>query len=156
MKFPYLDNCLFIICLLLHPLADCLRSNAIVIKIMSSATDAKFPTIPPGLRALIDQCQAIYPDQTNPLQVTTVLKYWLGGQDPLDYISMYSNKGDPERGIPPHWHYVSFGLSDLHGDGRVHVSEASNKEDPISGMGFELTFRYLRCLLCAVIMKILP
>ena len=47
-------------------------------------------------------------------------KYWLGGPDPLDYISMYSNPGDPARQIPPHWHYVSFGLSDLHGDGRVH------------------------------------
>ena len=23
-------------------------------------------------------------------------------------------------GIPSHWHYVSAGLSDLHGDGRVH------------------------------------
>ena len=44
----------------------------------------------------------------------------LGGPDPLDYISMYSNPGAPERGIPPHWHYVSFGLSDLHGDERVH------------------------------------
>ncbi len=44
----------------------------------------------------------------------------LGGPDPLDYISMYANPGDPARGIPAHWHYVSFGLSDLHGDGRVH------------------------------------
>ena len=44
----------------------------------------------------------------------------LGGPDPLDYISMYSNPGDPDRQIPPHWHYISFGLSDLHGDGRVH------------------------------------
>ena len=44
----------------------------------------------------------------------------LGGPDPLDYISMYSNPGDPSRGIPAHWHYITFGLSDLHGDGRVH------------------------------------
>lgn len=41
-------------------------------------------------------------------QATTILKYWLGGQDPLDYISMYSNDGN-ER-IPPHWHYISMGL----------------------------------------------
>lgn len=34
------------------------------------------PVAPPGLQKLIDQCQNIYPDQTNPLQVTTVLKYW--------------------------------------------------------------------------------
>uniref|UniRef100_A0A0A1XJA4 Suppressor of fused homolog n=1 Tax=Zeugodacus cucurbitae TaxID=28588 RepID=A0A0A1XJA4_ZEUCU len=96
---------------------------------------------PPGLKALIDYCQSVYPDQPNPLQVTTVLKYWLGGQDPLDYISMYDNKGDPENGIPPHWHYISFGLSDLHGDGRVHTREIN---DDRSGMGFELTFRLIK------------
>ena len=42
------------------------------------------------------------------------------GPDPLDYISMYENMGDESRHIPAHWHYVSLGLSDLHGDGRVH------------------------------------
>jgi len=33
---------------------------------------------------------------------------------------MYVNNGDSSKNIPAHWHYVSFGLSDLHGDGRVH------------------------------------
>ncbi|XP_037814960.1 suppressor of fused homolog [Lucilia sericata] len=100
------------------------------------------PPPPAGLKALIDMLQCVYPDQPNPLQVTTLLKYWLGGQDPLDYISMYNNRGDPAKGIPPHWHYVSFGLSDLHGDGRVHVLENDNPEMNLrSGMGFELTFR---------------
>jgi suppressor of fused-like protein len=33
---------------------------------------------------------------------------------------MYANAGNEELNIPPHWHYISFGLSDLHGDGRVH------------------------------------
>lgn len=33
---------------------------------------------------------------------------------------MYANPGNKEENIPPHWHYISFGLSDLHGDGRVH------------------------------------
>ena len=27
------------------------------------------------------------------LQVTAVVKYWLGGPDPLDYISMFANPG---------------------------------------------------------------
>ena len=44
-----------------------------------------------------------------------------GGPDPLDYISMLLNSGDDNQDIPEHWHYVSFGLSDLHGDGRVHT-----------------------------------
>jgi len=63
----------------------------------------------------------------NDIKLRTVLSIELcafvwrfGGPDPLDYISMYVNSGDPDRDIPAHWHYVSFGLSDLHGDGRVH------------------------------------
>lgn len=98
------------------------------------------PVIPLGLEALYAACRRIYPDQPNPLQVTALVKYWLGGPDPLDYISMYSNPGNPEKGIPPHWHYVSFGLSDLHGDGRVH----DRTDEPVSGFGFELTFRLKR------------
>lgn len=35
----------------------------------------------------------------------------LGGPDPLDYISMYTNPGDPEQNIPPHWHYIRYSLS---------------------------------------------
>lgn len=95
----------------------------------------------PGLQAIYSACRRIYPDQPNPLQVTAVVKFWLGGPDPLDYISMYKNNGNLKRGIPPHWHYVSFGLTNLHGDGRVH--ECTGPDGP-SGFGFELTFR-LKC-----------
>lgn len=31
---------------------------------------------PAGLQSIINECLKIYPDQPNPLQVTTVLKYW--------------------------------------------------------------------------------
>ncbi|KAF6199083.1 hypothetical protein GE061_007108 [Apolygus lucorum] len=99
------------------------------------------PLSPPGLESLYLATRRIYPDQPNPLQVAAVVKFWLGGPDPLDYISMYSNPGNHQLGIPPHWHYISFGLSDLHGDGRVH--ERGNQEGP-SGFGFELTFRLKR------------
>ncbi|KPJ04723.1 hypothetical protein RR46_01212 [Papilio xuthus] len=92
--------------------------------------------VPAGLKALCDAYSRLYPEQPNPLQVTTRLKYWLGGQDPLDYISMYWNPGKSEENIPPHWHYVSFGLSDLHGDGRVHPEGGLE-----SGYGLELTLR---------------
>lgn len=61
---------------------------------------------------------------------------------------MYSNPGNAALEIPPHWHYISFGLSDLHGDNRVHVlhppqtCDATGKAVPQpSGMGFELSFR---------------
>lgn len=133
-------------------------------------TNPSKPIAPPaGLQAIINKCLKIYPDQPNPLQVTTVIKYWyviadccflfvqiscssvnfprlfrLGGQDPLDYISMYRNDGNVELNIPPHWHYVTFGLSDLHGDGRVHVCEDMENPEQKSGMGFELTFRLIR------------
>uniref|UniRef100_A0A2H1VUR8 SFRICE_032724 n=1 Tax=Spodoptera frugiperda TaxID=7108 RepID=A0A2H1VUR8_SPOFR len=96
--------------------------------------------VPAGLTALCEACSRLYPDQPNPLQVTTRLKYWLGGHDPLDYISMYWNPGKPEEQILPHWHYVSFGVSDLHGDGRVHPPPDMSPGAP-SGYGFELTMR---------------
>lgn len=99
------------------------------------------PPTPAGLESLYNSCRKIYPDQVNPLQVTALLKYWLGGPDPLDYISMYANPGIPNENIPPHWHYISFGLSDLHGDGRVH--DLCGPDGP-SGFGFELTFRLKR------------
>ncbi|CAG9789917.1 unnamed protein product [Diatraea saccharalis] len=92
--------------------------------------------VPAGLKALCEAYSGLYPDQPNPLQVTTRLKYWLGGHDPLDYISMYWNPGKPVENIPAHWHYVSFGLSDLHGDGRVHAGGGVT-----SGYGLELTLR---------------
>lgn len=31
---------------------------------------------PPGLASLYMLCKRIYPDQCNPLQATTVVKYW--------------------------------------------------------------------------------
>lgn len=98
------------------------------------------PTVPTprGLEAIYSTLRQIYPDQPNPLQVTALVKYWLGGPDPLDFISMFNNPGSPMDGIPSHWHYVSSGLSDLHGDGRVH--EVTKRDSP-SGFGFELTFR---------------
>lgn len=38
--------------------------------------------------------------------------------------------------------FYSFGLSDLHGDGRVH-HPSSDQNEP-SGFGFELSFRLLK------------
>ncbi|XP_039217577.1 suppressor of fused homolog isoform X1 [Crotalus tigris] len=101
-----------------------------------------FPSLfPPGLHGIYGECRQLYPEQPNPLQVTAILKYWLGGPDPLDYVSMYRNLGSPIQNVPEHWHYVSFGLSDLYGDNRVH--EFTGPDGP-SGFGFELTFRLKR------------
>ncbi|XP_058795424.1 suppressor of fused homolog [Phymastichus coffea] len=97
--------------------------------------------VAPGLEAIHNACKELYPDQSNPLTVTAIVKYWLGGPDPLDYISMYENPGCPELGVPSHWHYVSLGLSDLHGDERLHPFGGPGQP---SGFGFELTFRLVR------------
>ncbi|MGH0134482.1 UNVERIFIED_CONTAM: hypothetical protein FKN15_055036 [Acipenser sinensis] len=54
---------------------------------------------------------------------------------------MYRCVGSAAQHVPEHWHYVSFGLSDLYGDNRVH--EFTRQDGP-SGFGFELTFRLKR------------
>jgi len=95
------------------------------------------PPLAPGFQTIVSACQKVYPNQKNPLQLSTVVKFWLGGPDPLDYITVYSNQVDCM-----HWHYVTCGLSDLHGDGRVHPP-APSPQSP-SGYGFELTFRLRR------------
>ncbi|XP_010624811.1 suppressor of fused homolog [Fukomys damarensis] len=107
----------------------------------AAAPPAFASLFPPGLHAIYGECRRLYPDQPNPLQVTAIVKYWLGGPDPLDYVSMYRNVGSPSANIPEHWHYISFGLSDLYGDSRVH--EFTGTDGP-SGFGFELTFRLKR------------
>ena len=99
-------------------------------------------SIPEGIQSILNTCQSLYPDQPNPRQVAAQLKFWLGGPDPLDYVSIYYNAG--EEGVcVPHWHYVSMGLSDLHGDERVHDRDlcSTTNSDKMSGFGFELTFR---------------
>lgn len=65
-----------------------------------------------------------------------------GGQDVLDYVVCYATRGNPVENVPDHWHYVSFGLSDIHGhdamqDNPLPVTSGSR----VSGLGFELTFR---------------
>lgn len=79
----------------------------------------------PGWEAIDAEFNRLYPDQPNPLHYGTVIKYMLGGSDPLDGISVY-DAGD-------FWHFVSYGLSELY---------TKESEDPdYSGYGIELTFK---------------
>jgi suppressor of fused len=81
----------------------------------------------PGWDAIDAALQGVYGDQT-PLHYGTVLKYAVGGSDPVDGISIYKNLSPS-----PHWHSVTYGFSELY---------AKESEDPEwSGFGFELTFR---------------
>lgn len=81
----------------------------------------------PGWEAIDAALAPLYPGQ-EPRHVGTLIKWMLGGPDPLDGISVWK-RTDPV----PHWHYVSYGLSEL------YQKESENAE--VSGWGFELTFR---------------
>ena len=81
----------------------------------------------PGWDAISQALCAAHPGQM-PRHFGTALPWTLGGKDPLDGVSVYwSGQGRP------HWHYVSYGLSEL-------FDKESDDAD-VSGFGFELTFR---------------
>ncbi len=61
-----------------------------------------------------------------PMQYGTLMRWRLGGPDPLDVMTIYWH---PDG----HWHYVGFGLAE-------HADKEGTRPD-ISGWGFELTFR---------------
>lgn len=65
----------------------------------------------------------IYPNQ-EPKHYGPIIKYNLGGNDPLDGISIY-DAGD-------YYHFVTYGFSEIY--------ERENDSD-ISGFGFELTYK---------------
>lgn len=78
-----------------------------------------------GWEAITDACEKIYPTQKNPKHYGTLISWQLGGNDPLDGISIYDG-GD-------YWHFVTYGLSEL------YDKKSSNKE--ISGYGMEFTLK---------------
>lgn len=88
-----------------------------------------------GWDAIDKALQTVYGDQ-QPTHFGTLIKFRLGGDDPLDGVSVYRS----EQGAP-HWHYVSYGFSDLYGDLDDSYDIAPGKP---SGYGFELSFRLLR------------
>ena len=79
----------------------------------------------PGWDAIDEECKRIYQNQDNPKHYGTLVKWRLGGPDPLDGISVYDG-GD-------YWHFVTYGLSEL------YKKESENKE--WSGYGMEFTLK---------------
>lgn len=89
-----------------------------------------------GWDAIDRACGASYPDQPSPQHLGTLIKYSMGGPDPLDGISIYRAKTPTAAGVPAHhWHYVTYGFSDLYG------TQSGPNDLGESGFGFELTFR---------------
>jgi hypothetical protein len=83
-----------------------------------------------GWRAIELTLARLYPD-SRPHHFGTVMRWSEGGPDPLDGVSVYPNNAGG-----PHWHYVSFGLSE------PGVRDSDNAET--GGWGIELTFRARR------------
>ncbi|KAB2374581.1 suppressor of fused domain protein [Actinomadura montaniterrae] len=84
----------------------------------------------PGWDAIDAALRPLYGD-VEPYHLGTVVKWALGGPDPLDGISVYA-RTEPV----PHWHFISYGMSELY-------SKESGDPDE-SGWGFEFTFRLAR------------
>ncbi|MEO3743665.1 suppressor of fused domain protein [Plantactinospora sp. B5E13] len=81
----------------------------------------------PGWDAIDAALDRLYPG-VEPQHYGTLIKWMMGGPDPLDGISFYPR--------PDHWHLVSYGMSELY-------SKDSDNPDE-SGWGFEFTFRVAR------------
>jgi hypothetical protein len=81
----------------------------------------------PGWDA-IDAALAPFYAEQEPVHYAPTLPPQLGGDQPLSGISIYRR-----REPTPHYHYVTYGFSDLFGDGEPGSE--------FSGFGFELTFR---------------
>lgn len=70
----------------------------------------------------------LYPEQ-EPKHFAPAISYMLGGEHPLDGVSIYESKKQEE-----HFHFVNYGFSELY-----YNEEKVNGE--FSKWGFELTFR---------------
>lgn len=69
-------------------------------------------------------CNALYPNQ-EPLHYAPIIKYNVGGPDPLDGISVY-DAGN-------YYHFITYGFSEIY--------KKENENNEISGFGFELTYK---------------
>ncbi|HJC64943.1 MAG TPA: suppressor of fused domain protein [Candidatus Blautia merdavium] len=78
-----------------------------------------------GWDAITNECERVYPNQKNPIHYGTLINWKLGGNDPLEGVSIYDG-GD-------YWHFVTYGLSELY--------EKETENSDISGYGMEFTFK---------------
>ncbi|GAA1377076.1 suppressor of fused domain protein [Catellatospora chokoriensis] len=81
----------------------------------------------PGWEAVDAALERLYPG-VEPQHYGTLIKFMLGGPDPLDGVSFYRRDD--------HWHLVGYGMSEL------YRKEWDDPEQ--SGWGFEFTFRVAR------------
>ena len=80
---------------------------------------------PVGWDAIEQEFLRVYPGQEHPKHYGTIIKWILGGNDPLDGISIYDGGS--------YWHFVTFGLTEIY--------EKETDTPEISGYGYELTLK---------------
>src|SRR5688572_2399549 len=88
-----------------------------------------YPVPAPGWAA-IDRALASVHSGRVPHQFSSSNAYELESRNPLPAIGVY------EGTVPDHWHYVTYGLTELF--------EKSSPRPDVSGFGFELTLRLPR------------
>jgi hypothetical protein len=79
----------------------------------------------PGWDAITARFDELYPGQTDPKHYGTLIRWQLGGNDPIDGISIYDG-GD-------FWHFVTYGFTELY--------DKESDDNEYSGFGFELTLK---------------
>lgn len=79
----------------------------------------------PGWDAITSAFEKLYPGQTNPKHYAPIISMRIGGNDPLDGISVY-NGGE-------YWHFVTYGFSELY--------EKESEDQEYSGYGMEFTLK---------------
>jgi len=109
-----------------------------------------------GSSAVMKACEWVLPAHVNPVQMTAQVKYAEGGPDPIDYVNVYpvptqrTASGDE---IPPHWLFVTQGLSNTYDDNRQFRCRGDYLLAGLpqgiggsrrSGFGFELVLRIVR------------
>ncbi len=78
-----------------------------------------------GWDAITQTMSKLYPEQTDPTHYAPLVSYRLGGNDPLDGISIYDGGS--------FYHFVTYGFSELY--------EKESDQKDYSGFGFELTLK---------------
>jgi hypothetical protein len=79
----------------------------------------------PGWDAITNECKRVYKNQDNPIHYGTLISWDLGGDDPLEGISVYESE--------EYYHFVTYGLTEL------YDKSSSNKD--VSGYGMEFTYK---------------
>lgn len=94
-----------------------------------SEGEGDYPVEAPGWAAIDRALAKLYPG-AQPHQFTSRTPYEPGSRSPLPAVSVHGAEG------PRHWHFVTYGLSELF--------EKSSPHPDVSGFGYELTFRLPR------------